>query len=334
MHPITSILYGIDRTGGAEVAAPESFAYRETMKSVRMACIVFLIPLALQAQDAVRVRVQNPSPMLERTRAHGRIAPATYDGVRDSIKGVLHRVADVYVPGRHVGRTDLLLFLNFHTASYVTHHAAESSGVDLIGVTINLGGGSSAYGDPFEDPVVLATLLRAIDSVLALRAGGTGWNRIALAGFSAGYGAVRKLLSQPENRARVDAVLLLDGIHASYVPERRVLAEGGRIDSTNLEAFLSFARETMQPGSPKRFMITHSEVFPGTFVSTTEATDWLIEQLGLQRTPILKWGPLGMQQTSEVRVGHFAILGFAGNSGIDHGDHLHAVGSFLRQLLE
>lgn len=286
------------------------------------------------AQDPARVRPQNPSPMVERTRAHDRIAPAAFDGVRDSITGVLHRIVDVYLPNRHVDRDDLLLFLNFHTAAYVTHHAAESSGVDLVGVTINLGGGSSAYGNPFEDPAVFPRLLNAIDSVLEQRADGTKWNRVALAGFSAGYGAVRKLLSQPENRARIDAALLLDGIHASYTPERLPLAEGGRIDSTNLEAFLSFARETMAPSSTKRFMITHSEVFPGTFVSTTEATDWLIEQLGLRRSPVLKWGPLGMQQTSEVHVGRFAILGFAGNSGVDHGDHLHAVGAFLATLMK
>lgn len=303
------------------------------MKATMLAATLLVTAQMAAGQDSVRVRAQNPSPMVERTRAHGRITPATYDGLRDSIKGILPRVVDVYVPQRHVGRKDLLLFLNFHTAAYVTHHAAESSGVDIIGVTINLGGGSSAYGDPFADPTVFVRLLDAADSVLQIRADGTHWNRIALAGFSAGYGAVRKLLSQPENRAQIDAALLLDGIHASYIPERLPLAEGGRIDSTNLEAFLSFARETMAPSSTKRFMITHSEVFPGTFVSTTEATDWLIEKLGLRRTPVLHWGPLGMQQTSEVRAGNFAVLGFAGNSGVDHGDHLHAVGWFLSTLM-
>ena len=285
------------------------------------------------AQDSVRVvRAQNPSPMVENTRSHTRIRPATYDGYRDTLVGVLPRTVDLYVPARHRDRTDLLLFLNFHTAAYVTHHAAESSGVDLIGVTINLGGGSSAYGNPFADSTVFPRLLNAIDSVLRhLKA---AWNRVALAGFSAGYGAVRKILSQPENRPRVDAALLLDGIHASYIPERTPLAEGGRIDSTNLEAFESFARETMGPSSTTRFMITHSEVFPGTFASTTESTDWLINQLGLKRTPVLKWGPLGMQQVSEVKAGQFEIRGFAGNSGIDHGDHLHAVGEFMRDLMK
>ena len=299
-----------------------------------MMCALLLAASALPAQDSVRVRAQNPSPMVDRTRAHGRVLPATYDGIRDSIVGVLPRVADVYVPRRLVDRRDLLLFFNFHTAAYVTHHAAESCGVDLIGVTINLGGGSSAYNAPFVDSTVFPRLLNAVDSVLRSRNVEARWNRIAVAGFSAGYGAVRRLLSQPENRDRIDAALLLDGIHAGYLPDRVVLAEGGRIDSTNLEAFLSFARETMNTGSTKRFMITHSEVFPGTFVSTTESTDWLIAALGLKRTPVLRWGPLGMQQTSEVKAGKFAILGFAGNSGIDHGDHLHGVGTFLRKLIK
>jgi len=42
--------------------------------------------------------------------------------------------------------------------------------------------------------------------------------------------------------ASVDAILLLDGIHADYLPERRVLAEGGQIDSSDVAAFIRFAR--------------------------------------------------------------------------------------------
>ena len=38
-----------------------------------------------------------------------------------------------------------------------------------------------------------------------------------------------------------------------------------------------------------------------------------------------------MQQLSEVRAGRFELLGFAGNSGPDHIDHLHAMPEFLVQ---
>jgi vacuolar-type H+-ATPase subunit H len=51
----------------------------------------------------------------------------------------------------------------------------------------------------------------------------------------------------------------------------------------------------------KQMIVTHSEIFPGTFASTTETADWLLHALGLRRTPVLRWGPRGMQQLSEVR---------------------------------
>ena len=131
--------------------------------------------------------------------------------------------------------------------------------------------------------------------------------------------------------SRVDAVLLLDGMHTSYVPEGQPLAAGGTLDTTNLIAFAAFARAAMR--GEKRFVVTHSEIFPGTFASTTETADWLLHSLELVRTPVLTWGPRGMQQLSEIRAGRFELLGFAGNSGPDHIDHLHAMPELLAQTL-
>jgi len=47
---------------------------------------------------------------------------------------------------------------------------------------------------------------------------------------------------------------------------------------------------------------------------------------------VLKWGPGGMQQVSEVHSGRFDLLGFAGNSAPDHIDHLHGMPEFLERL--
>jgi hypothetical protein len=124
-------------------------------------------------------------------------------------------------------------------------------------------------------------------------------------------------------------VILLDGLHTSYIPERLVLSEGGVLDSAKLVPFLNYARRAAKGDA--RMLITHSEIFPGTFASTTETTDWLIARLGLARSPVLAWGPGGMQQISEVRLGRLSILGFAGNTGPDHIDHLHGLGGFLRR---
>ena len=155
--------------------------------------------------------------------------------------------------------------------------------------------------------------------------------RVTLVGFSAGHGAVRAILREPRHFARVSAVLLLDGMHTSYVPEGTVLAAGGALDTTNLTAFAAFARAAMR--GEKRLVVTHSEIFPGTFASTTETADWLLAALGLRRTPVLRWGPRGMQQLGEARAGGFELLGFAGNTAPDHVHHLHAMPELLARTL-
>ena len=85
-------------------------------------------------------------------------------------------------------------------------------------------------------------------------------------------------------------------------------------------------------GGTKGGVITHSEIFPGTFASTTETADYLIRKLELKEHAVLKWGPMGMQQLSEARAGRFLILGFAGNSAPDHVDQLHSLPAYLRLL--
>ena len=215
----------------------------------------------------------------------------------------------------------------------MVHHAATKHRDALVAATINLGAGSGVYGIALEGSTKFPILVKAIsDSMQQKPARSIKIQKVILSGFSAGYGAIRKIVGTPQNFNRVDAILLLDGIHASYVPERRVLAEGGQIDSSGVAAFIRFAADAARKDSGKKFLITHSEISPGTFVSTTEAADFILQKLGIKRQSVLKWGPLGMQQLSAARQHHFAVLGFAGNTAPDHADHLHALDCFLKKL--
>jgi hypothetical protein len=79
-------------------------------------------------------------------------------------------------------------------------------------------------------------------------------------------------------------------------------------------------------------LITHSEIFPGTYASTTETADYLLKELGVTRRAVVKWGPMGTQELSEARQGKFLLIGFAGNSAPDHVDQLHSLPQFLKWL--
>jgi hypothetical protein len=196
---------------------------------------------------------------------------------------------------------------------------------------VNIAPGSGAYDRAFSDPAVYDSLLAAVGRALSATSGKPARvNRVTLVGFSAGHGAIRAILRDPRHFDSVNGVLLLDGLHTSYVPEGAVIDKGGVLDTTNLVAFTRYARAAMR--GEKRFLITHSEIFPGTFASTTETSDYLIGALGLERKPVLQWGPGGMQQLSEVRQGQFEIMGFAGNTGPDHIDQFHGMPEFLRRL--
>ncbi|MFA3782204.1 hypothetical protein ABRY23_03985 [Melioribacteraceae bacterium 4301-Me] len=283
-------------------------------------------------EDSSKVALQNPSPMVDYTRKHERIFETKFQGISFSIDSLTSKPIEIYIPKKSQKRSKFDLVIHFHGNPNIVKYAADKYNGSIIAAILNLGSGSKRYYNQFEDSTLFK---RIIDSVIAKTKYKIGvkptLKKVILTGFSAGYGAIKKLLET--HSEDIDAVLLLDGLHASYIPDRKVLSEGGKIDSSAFDAFLRFALEASKEKSAKKFLITHSEIFPGTFVSTTEATDYILSKLKMRRKPILKWGPLGMQQLSYARKNHFMIMGFAGNSAPDHMDHLHAIYHFLNKLL-
>lgn len=289
--------------------------------------------LAAMQTPAPLATSQNPSPMVEATRAHERLAKKELDGTVRTFTGPAGKPVEMLIPD-HTRTHDLFdLVVHFHGSAWLAEQAVAGIDDHTVTAVVNGGSGSGGYDRAFSDPSAFDSLLAGVTSEVSAvigRAGRIG--RVTLVGFSAGHGAIRAILRVPRHVAKVDAVLLLDGMHTSYMPEGTVLSFGGTLDTTNLMAFADFARAAMR--GEKRFLVTHSEIFPGTFASTTETADWLLRSLGLHRTPVLRWGPRGMQQLSEVRVGRFALLGFAGNAAPDHVDQFHAMPELLAQVLQ
>jgi hypothetical protein len=280
-------------------------------------------------------RAQNPSPMVETARRHERVPQGQPSGVVFRIDSVLPRPVDVFIPDKLPASAaeteERTLLVHVFSAAYVPMHAVAAARDRYVLAVINLGGSSTAYERALSDTAAWNKLIHHVrDETVARTRGRVRVSRVVVSAFSAGYGGVRALLSDERIAATIAGVLLLDGLHTSYIPERTVLSDSGALDTLKLVPFLRYARRAV--AGEVQFVVTHSEIFPGTFASTTETADWIIAALGLARTPVLKWGPGGMQQISEVRRGGLEILGFAGNTGPDHSDHLHGLGGFLPLL--
>jgi hypothetical protein len=294
----------------------------------REPCAVDVCPLVLALVSAVAhgafprparaQQAQNPSPMVEHTRTHRRLVEARPAGRREELA-----LGTLFMPQRFVpkrGAKALPLLIVFHGGAWVPDVVGDAVGSAVVGIQI--AAGSSGYAAAVADPGRLPALIEEAE-----RKAGTRLRPVTLAGWSAGCGAIRELLRHPEAVSRIDRVLAIDGIHTDYADGRPGPLES-RLETGKLEPWLAFAREAV--AGRKRLLVVHTEIFPGTFASTTETADWLLGALGLARRPVARWGPMGTVILSDTRSGRFRMQGYAGNSAPDHVDLLHALPGLLR----
>jgi len=192
---------------------------------------------------------------------------------------------------------------------------------------VNLGVGSGAYEDRFQQDGSLCGFLDGIEKTVdhACKKQSGGIHRVALSAWSAGYGAIYRVLFHQKDSARVDSVLLADGLHAGYVAYHQV-------SPLQMDGFAKFADLAAQ--GQKLFAISHSEVKPGRYASTEETADFLLAREGMTRTPTDERGPWHKQHlTSRADKQGMHVRGFSGGATDDHAQHLHGIGDNLWTIL-
>ena len=249
---------------------------------------------------------QNPSPMVEHTRAHPRLTQTTPPGLRQKLS-----LGTLFVPEKLKGKRHVNVLLFFHGGEWLPELAVAQQR-NLAVLTVQAGAGSSTYERLFADPTTFPELLAE-----AQAAAGVPFGEIELGGLSAGCGALRQILSDPASYDRVSRVLCIDGVHAGYLAGVASNTEP-QLEPANLQSWLRFGTDAI--AGKKHMVLTHSEIFPGTYASTTETADNLLHQWGLTPRPVVRWGPMGTQMLSKTRAGGLLVVGFAGNSAPDHVD--------------
>jgi hypothetical protein len=228
------------------------------------------------------------------------------------------------------GAYDLVIHLHGNTDLVEESYAI--SGLDAVVVILNLGNGSGVYEDRFANAFSLPEILDRTQTTLEKRGlAHARLRRLALTAWSAGYGGVLKVLEQPALAEKVDAVLLLDGIHVGYQPKSTELYV------ERLEPFIRFASRAV--AGKALFSITHSNITPlGHYAGTHETTDALLRAVSVSRGPageappmpalfsvegvIAKKRLIWLQPESEVVQGGLHVRGYGGDQPEHHIAHL------------
>jgi len=209
--------------------------------------------------------------------------------------------APVYVPEDCAGPYDVLL--HFHGVHTYVRDYAQRANLRAVVAVFNAGNGAEKYALAYQAPGTLSSLLKQVAMATAPLCPGADAapNRVALSGFSAGYAAVEKLLNRAEDRDRVDAALLADGLHAGFTDVwKRQMAPNA------LQAFREFGALAKQ--GQKLFAITHSSIVTDGYASTTECSRYLLNALQVPCDDPLVSGSAG----------NFSIAGFTGNDKAAH----------------
>jgi hypothetical protein len=198
---------------------------------------------------------------------------------------------------------------HFHGHEAVRKEWVQVTG-DVVLVALDLGNESSAYAEKFADPSYFESLVESAEQRLEQHLGHTvAFGRFGLAAWSAGYAAVRAILGS-DYRRRVDAVVLLDGLHASTLESAAGRAELG--------PFVAFAERAARDEG--LMFVSHSSITPPNYVSTTQGTNYLIWALGgnPQTAEEPTAFPAGLQLYRRYDEGNFHALGFRGVTPADH----------------
>ncbi len=194
------------------------------------------------------------------------------------------------------------------------------SGEDLVLLGVSLGIGA-AYGPPFADPKRFAALVSGVERALSKRQGRAAHvRRIALSSWSRGYEAIAQILKQPLAH-KVDALILLDSLHASRDPV---------LGPTALTPFAAFAARAVV--GETFFFVSHSSIDTADYASTTETARYLVASVGGIPVPALRKDPLGLELFEMYSQGDFHERGYAGNGKLDHCAHFGVYAEVIQAL--
>lgn len=166
---------------------------------------------------------------------------------------------------------------------------------------------SESYAPLFAGSRLLTHLIEEISAHVTKSRGRPAHLRhIALSAWSAGFEGVRSILYQPEAE-RVDAVLLVDGLHGP---------RNAKGLAAQLTRFVDFARRAQR--KERWFSVTHSSIPTLEFTSTTESAHFLEHELGGKPTRVARDDGFGLELVEMFDEGNLHVRGYAGNDKADH----------------
>jgi hypothetical protein len=212
------------------------------------------------------------------------------------------------------GKIDAVI--HFHGAHFLQEEALRVSKLNAVAISINLGISTESYSNfafsPKGSANALERILAKTQDVLKVAFGDVTVGRIALAAWSAGFGAVRPMLASEEIRKRTSATLIADGMFAGLADVRRRI-----VHTDPLAGTIAFAESATR--NEKLFITTHSQITAETYASVAETTTAVLFLLKIAKTKSANLNTSEHPILYDAKKGLFTAAGYG---GIDKAAHI------------
>jgi len=210
----------------------------------------------------------------------------------------------------------------FHFAGYeLARKEFQRAQEPLLFLGVSFKSGGLDYRRNLSGPHGLLSLEDAVSASLDKLGQPARPGHVALAAWSAGYSGVGVLLQQSENLEDVDAVILLDGLHAS------------RDDDAALEQLGPFLRYAERAARGEAFMfVSYSSVGTDGYASSHETVRRLVRELGGTPLAVERQDVGGLELKEMYSRGGFHARGYKGSAEADHCAHLMLYPDLARAL--
>lgn len=182
-----------------------------------------------------------------------------------------------YIPAGWKPSQRIAVAVHFHGPDWHSIQEHIASGEKSVLLSSSPGEGSSTYAKLMGTKGTLDAWFVALLSELKKRGAepGAQVTDLDLSSFSAGYGAIRELVQQPEVYRRIRSVILCDSMYGSLAPgdPRRPL-------DAHIEVWIPLARDAM--AGRKTFVASVSSVPTPSYASSSECLTALVEKIGLR----------------------------------------------------
>lgn len=239
-----------------------------------------------------------------------------------------HPEWQLFIPNNYVHTASVDLIVHFHGDDATFRNNVAYANLNVVEVTVNYNGLSSAYQTPFLDTTLFNSLLN--ETLTKVRAesdfpDNVNYGKVAVSSFSAGYGAVREILKQPAYYSRIDALLAADSLYASFTSST---------DHTPLDSQMVNYRQYATDASHglKTFIFSHSQVPTYTYCETRECADDLMAWVNTSPIADNSHGLGTLDFYRFAQKGNFVVHGALGMDGDSHLEHLRYIGQFLQEL--